>query len=208
MFPIIEAIYVCLSPVSRREADGLRSILEDPHSENVAAERVHCPCLSRAHAQPSDRSHIQCLSWVVDKTENHRLDQIYLDRLGGEIDEGFYRVHVAAWKKEQAQVRKRIERHESANHTYIDQGIRLLELAQNAHEFSRSHGQEEPAILLRFILQGSTLQDGTVVPPFKPPFDIIHGLATDPREANRLDIKSRPPRMRRPAQSSSPGRWA
>jgi len=130
-----------------------------------------------------DRS-IERLNAQAAKLRN-RLDQIYLDKLDGETDEGSYGIHVAAWKKELTQVRNRIEKHESANHTYIDQGIRLLELARNGVEFYRTHDQEERAILLRFILQGSTLQDGKVIPTFNPPFDIIHDLAEDARKAER-----------------------
>ena len=57
--------------------------------------------------------------------------------------------------------------------------------------FYRTHGEEERAVLLRFILQGSTLQDGKIIPVFKPPFDIIHGLAKDVREAERRPSSSR-----------------
>ena len=66
---------------------------------------------------------------------------------------------------------------------HIEQGIRLLEIARSAQEFFRSHGQAERAVLLRFILPGSTLKDGELVPAFKPPFDIIHRIARETKKA-------------------------
>lgn len=133
-----------------------------------------------------------------------RLDQIYLDILHGEIEESFYGIHVAAWKKEQAAFRKRIDLHESARHTYIDRGIRLLELARDAIEFSRTQGQEERAVLLRFILQGSTLQDDNVVPALIPPSEIIRELVEDPRKGDRrgTHLSDKPSRTKKQVASS------
>jgi hypothetical protein len=83
--------------------------------------------------------------------------------------------------EEQAQIRARIERHEKADQNYIDQGIRLLEIARNAQEVFRSHGRAERAALLRFIMPASALRDDRVIPSFTPPFDIIHRMALETR---------------------------
>jgi site-specific DNA recombinase len=90
---------------------------------------------------------------------------------------------VSQWRAEQAQVRARIARHEKADQNYIEQGIRLLELARHAQEFFRTHSQEERATLLRSILPGSTLSQNRVVSVFKPPFDIIHRMAQEIKKA-------------------------
>lgn len=118
-------------------------------------------------------------------TLQNRIDQIYLDKLDGEVEEAFYRRNVFQWREEQAQVRARIERHEKADQNYIEQGIRLLEMARNAQELYRSRGQAERAALLGFILPGSTLQGDRVIPAFKPPFDIIHRIAQEARRATQ-----------------------
>ena len=110
------------------------------------------------------------------------------------MEEAFYRRNVLAWREEQAQSRARIERHEKADQNYIEQGIRLLEIARNAQEFYRTHGQAERTALLGFILPGSTLDQDRVVPAFKPPFDIIHRIAQKARacangDHSHADIK-------------------
>jgi site-specific DNA recombinase len=111
-----------------------------------------------------------------------RIDQIYLDKLDGEIAEAFYRRNVSAWREQQARIRARIESHEKADQNYIEQGIRLLDLARNAHGFYRNRGQAERAALVGFILPGSTLEADRVVPAFEPPFDIIHRIAQDTKK--------------------------
>ncbi|MCX7038830.1 MAG: recombinase zinc beta ribbon domain-containing protein, partial [Spirochaetes bacterium] len=123
---------------------------------------------------------IEKLNAHYAKLQN-RIDQIYLDKLDGEVEEAFYRRNVSQWREEQAQTRARIERHEKADQNYIEQGIRLLEIARNAQESYRSHSQAERTALLGFILPGSTLKNDQVLPAFKPPFDIIHRMAQEAR---------------------------
>ena len=112
----------------------------------------------------------------------HRIQQIYLDKLDEEIEEAFYRQKVTQWRKEQSEIRDSIERHEKADENYIEQGIRLLELTQRATAIFREKGEAERAELIRFVMPASVLKKDTVVPTFKPPFDIIHKLAVEARE--------------------------
>ena len=111
----------------------------------------------------------------------NRIDQIYLDKLDGEIEEALYRRNVSQWRTEQNEIHDRIQHHQKADESYIEQGIRLLEIARNAQKFFRTRGQQERAVLLGFILPGSTLDRDRVVPVFTPPFDIIHRIAQEAR---------------------------
>ena len=115
-----------------------------------------------------------------EKLKN-RLDQIYLDKLDGEIEDAFYRRCVKEWQDEQVDIRAQIARHEAANNNYIEQGIRLLELTQRASTLFSDRTAAEKRELIRFIMPNSTLEAGTVIPTFKPSFDIIHRIATDAR---------------------------
>ncbi|MGO9412653.1 MAG: recombinase family protein [Spirochaetia bacterium] len=143
------------------------------------------------------RRAIEKLNAQYTKLQN-RIDQIYLDKLDREVEQAFYRRNVTAWREEQAQIRTRIERHEKADQNYIEQGIRLLELARNAQEFYRQQGQAERAALLEFIIPASALKADQVVPAFKPPFDIIHRIAQEARacangDHSHADIKKQAP---------------
>jgi site-specific DNA recombinase len=107
----------------------------------------------------------------------------------------FHRRNVSQWREELAQIRARIKRHEKAEQNYIDQGIRLLEIARNAQEFYRTHGQAERAALSGFILPGSMLDQGRVVPVFKPPFDIIRRIAQETEKAASFAPTACPTRL-------------
>ena len=50
------------------------------------------------------RRAIEKLNAQYSKLQN-RIDQIYLDKLDGEVEEAFYRRNVSAWREEQAQIR-------------------------------------------------------------------------------------------------------
>jgi len=112
----------------------------------------------------------------------NRIDQMYLDKLDGEIDEAFYRKHVKEWREDQNCLQKQITEHQNADENYIEQGIKLIEIARNGYEFFQSKDKPERAELIRFILPNSKLRDGKVVPVFKPPFDIIWNLAQEARK--------------------------
>ena len=62
-----------------------------------------------------------------------RIDKAYEDRLDGIIDEAYWRDVSARWRTEQDVVRIQIERLQQANKDYLEQGMEILELAQNAY---------------------------------------------------------------------------
>ena len=144
--------------------DWIREALRQSHEEKAAFH-------NRA---------IEKLTADYAKLQN-RLDQIYLDKLDGEIEEAFYRRSVKQWQEDQAQIRTRMERHEKTNANYIEQGIKLLDLAENSADIYRTKGQEARAELIRFVMPESLLKHDTILPVFKPPFDIINRLATEAR---------------------------
>jgi len=142
--------------------DWIHEALRQSQQEKAA---FHNKALERLNAQHA-------------KLQN-RLDQIYLDKLDGEIEADFYRRNVSQWQEEQAEIRHKIERHVKASENYIDQGIKLLELAERSAEFYRAQSQEPKAELLHFIMPDSLLENDIVRPVFKPPFDIIWQIAQD-----------------------------
>jgi site-specific DNA recombinase len=127
---------------------------------------------------------IRRLQADFEKLQN-RLDQAYLDKLDGEIDEDFYRRSVTTWRSEQEEIHRRIELHKNADRNYIDQGINLPELTQRATEIFSQKGPEERRELVKFVLSNSIIDGSTLKPIFKPPFDIIWRLAQDARQVSR-----------------------
>ena len=60
-----------------------------------------------------------------------RIDAMYEDKLDGEITQRFYDHKSNIWRGEQEDILRKIEKHQNANQTYMDEGVRLLELAQH-----------------------------------------------------------------------------
>jgi hypothetical protein len=66
-----------------------------------------------------------------------------------------------------------IQAHQVADYRYYDNGLKLLELASKAHELYSKQLPEQKNKFLRILLSNCTLQDGTLRPIYKKPFDIL-----------------------------------
>lgn len=99
-----------------------------------------------------------------------RLDQVYLDKLDGKITEEFWREKHEAWRQEQQAALRQIEHHQHANGAYFTEGVKLIELAQQAHALYVTKPPEEKRTLLRLLLSNCTLVDATLTPTYNKPF--------------------------------------
>jgi hypothetical protein len=66
-----------------------------------------------------------------------------------------------------------ISGHQDANQTYLDEGIRLLELAQQAGRLFRKQSSAEKCRLLGFGLSNATWKDGRFTAAYRQPFDVL-----------------------------------
>ncbi len=111
--------------------------------------------------------------WPSDRRLQKRIDAMYVDRLDGRIDEGFYKRTRAQWRDEQERRERDIERHRTADDSYMDQGIQILDLARNAHRLFAAQPAKETRSLLNFLLSNCTWQRGTLAVEYKEPFDML-----------------------------------
>jgi hypothetical protein len=107
------------------------------------------------------------------KKFKHRLDQLYVDKLDGKVSERFWLDKSRVWEAEQARLVSQIQAHQVADHRYYDDGLKLLELAPKAYELYSKQPIEQKNRFLRILLSNCTLQDGTLHPTYKKPFDIL-----------------------------------
>lgn len=108
-----------------------------------------------------------------------RLQAMYLDKLDGRIDNAFYDRMSAQWRTEQARLLREIERHGEAQESYMDDGIRLLELARNArHLFAKQFAHEKKR-LLNLVLSNCKWDRGEVRANFRQPFDLLAQTVTE-----------------------------
>ncbi|MGB5775147.1 MAG: recombinase family protein [Sedimenticolaceae bacterium] len=107
-----------------------------------------------------------------DRLQN-RIDAMYVDKLDGRIDTDFFDRKAAEWREEQRKCLALISEHQDANQTYLDEGIRLLELAQKAGALFRKQSPAEKRRLLGFVLSNCTWKDGELTAAYRQPFDLL-----------------------------------
>ncbi len=103
----------------------------------------------------------------------HRLHAMYVDKLDGRIDHSFYVQMSQQWQLEQDNITREINRHQTADRTYLEHGARLITLAHGARRLFAKQQPNEQRRLLKFVLSNSTWKDGELTPTFRQPFDLI-----------------------------------
>lgn len=102
-----------------------------------------------------------------------RIEAMYVDKLDGKITTAFFDERAAAWRREQQDIMERIQRLQDASQTYINDGIRLLELAQSAYILFVKQTPAEKRRLLNFMVSNCVWKDGELTVTYKQPFDML-----------------------------------
>jgi hypothetical protein len=98
---------------------------------------------------------------------HRRLNAMYEDKLDGLIDQKFYDQKSSAWKREQDEIFRKLERHQHANHSYIDEGVKLLELSQRAVMICDKQTEREKRRIINFLYSNSIWKDGRLRPNYR-----------------------------------------
>ena len=98
---------------------------------------------------------------------------MYVDKLDGRVDAAFFDRKASAWRIEQDLLHRSIEEHQTANQAYLEEGIRLLELAQRASKLFQKQEPREKRRLLNFLLSNCSWKDGELMAVFRQPFDMF-----------------------------------
>jgi len=130
--------------------------------------------LKASHADER-RDHEQAIHrcQTAYKRLEDRLHAMYLDKLDRRIDNAFYDRMSAQWRTEQTRLLREIERHSEAEESYMEDGVRLLELARNARQLFVRQAPHEKRRLLNLVLSNSEWHRGEVRVAFRQPFDLL-----------------------------------
>ncbi|MDG4879219.1 recombinase family protein [Mesorhizobium sp. WSM4935] len=102
-----------------------------------------------------------------------RLQAMYLDKLDGRIDNAFFDRMSAQWRVEQTRLLRDMERHGEAQESYMEDGVRLLELAHNAGQLFLRQPPHEKKRLLNLVLSNCKWNRGEIQAAFRQPFDLL-----------------------------------
>ena len=83
------------------------------------------------HDEMIEKLHRQC------QRLQDRISQMYEDKFDGKISEEFFEQKNREWREQQADLRRKIERHGSADCAYLDEGVRILELHLEGRKATR-----------------------------------------------------------------------
>jgi site-specific DNA recombinase len=107
-----------------------------------------------------------------------RIHAMYVDKLDGKIDRTFFEQMSAEWRVEQDRCLREIERHQVAEQSYLEEGVRLLELARNARRLFEKQEPREKRRLLNFVVSNCTWKGGRLSVTLRQPFDFLEKTAT------------------------------
>ncbi|MGN6720326.1 MAG: recombinase family protein, partial [Candidatus Binatia bacterium] len=118
----------------------------------------------------------------------NRLDAMYVDKLDGKISQQYFNRQSNLWRDEQSKLSAQIAAQQNANISYIDSGVKILELAQRAVILYETQSMQEKRRILHFVLSNSVWKDDRLEPVYKKPFDF---LAENNWKAQRRNAGSR-----------------
>jgi len=140
------------------------------------------------------RENVQRLEKNLE-TVKDRLNRTYLDKLDGKISEEHWLDVSQTFQAEKEEITIALGNHLEADDCYLDEGVKILELSQNAYQLYRKQEPGEKRKLLRILLSNCILEDGRIHAEYNQPFDIIaemhkkRSVQRTPLEGDSLTLK-------------------
>ena len=146
--PLVQAVRI-----DETIAGWIREALRESHKDE---KEYHNGCI-----EALDRRH---------KVIQDRVDRIYVDNLDGKVTEEFWERKSEEWLAEQIRIRASIAEHERANVSYLEDGVTIIELAQNAYSMWLRRNRPERRQLLDILLSNCTFDGVSLYPTYRKPF--------------------------------------
>ena len=102
-----------------------------------------------------------------------KIDQLYEDKLSGLVPVNFWKSKYQEYISRQNRIQERIEEHTKAEGDYLENGARILELAQKAYSLYVTQDSWEQRKLLDLVHSNSVLKGGKVYMELRKPFDML-----------------------------------
>jgi site-specific DNA recombinase len=157
-------------------AEGIVAALESEQEESL--KRIE-----------DERSRIERSLVVI----RHRQDQAFVAKLDGEIPEDLWQRNQAQWQSEELRLKAQLSALQDGQ---IDDRIldvrRTLELAQKAYSLYVTRKPEEQAELIKTVLLNCSVDNVSLYPTYRKPFDLIIQRAENDEWWTRLDSNQRP----------------
>jgi site-specific DNA recombinase len=165
----------CDEPYVREEVIGQRftDLLGRLKFDDEVLEWVR-EALDASHADEKDEHEeaIKRLQAEYDRLQN-RIHAMYVDKLDGKVDGALFERMSGEWRAEQDRCVREIERHQTADQSYLAEGVRILELARNAQRLFEKQEPQEKRRLLNFVVSNCSWKGGELTATLRQPFDLL-----------------------------------
>jgi site-specific DNA recombinase len=161
--------YVREEVLERQFSDLLGRLSFDDEALGWVREALHASHADETRAHEGAIERLQ----TEHKRFQNRLDAMYVDKLDGRVDATFYERMSTSWREEQTRCLREIEQHQAANKSYMDEGVRLLELAWNARRLFERQEPREKRRLLNFLVSNCSWKGGELTATLRQPFDLL-----------------------------------
>jgi site-specific DNA recombinase len=154
--------------------EWVREALDASHADEV-----------REHEDAIKRLRAEC-----DRLQN-RIHAMYVDKLDGKVDDAFFERMSGEWRAEQDRCQREIERHQTADQSYLEEGVRILELARNAQRLFEKQEPREKRRLLNFLVSNCSWKSGELTTVLHQPFDLLAetiGIAAQKADDGRHNL--------------------
>jgi len=140
-----------------------------------------------ADAKREQDEAIARLEAEIERLRN-RCAVAWADKADGKITEAFYNRLTTPWIEEERRCLHDLEVHLTAENKFMDRGIQLLSLSQNAHRLFEVQEPYRKRALLNFVLSNSVWKNGELTADFKQPFDFLAESIADAGDVAGLEI--------------------
>ena len=100
---------------------------------------------SHADERREHEEAIKRLRAEYDRLQN-RIHAMYVDKLDGKVDGVFFEQMSNQWREEQDRCQREIERHQTADKSYLEEGVRFSNWRGTPNDCSKSKNHEKSAV--------------------------------------------------------------
>lgn len=113
------------------------------------------------------------------------LDKAYVDKLDGTIQPDMFARISEKFTEELDAVNESILRHESASESFLDECLKMFELAKMAYSSYLKQPMSEKRRLIEILCSNSKWGNGKLEPGFRKPFDLLQKTNSEYRESQQ-----------------------
>ncbi len=115
---------------------------------------------------------MEVLKYEYDKVKT-RLSRLYDTKFDGEIDGEIFEIKKMEYNNHLAEIRQQLEKPEDLNPLGYENGIKILEISKRLYSLYVREDDAGKVKILNLVASNYTLNDVSVVPIYRKPFDII-----------------------------------